>query len=398
MGPRSKQIDKALFDRIDALNGESFHHCSTDDICTPMGCVQQMLDYLPSSLWRRKNLKVLDPCCGNGNFGAYCALKTDMKNIWFNEINPIRMANCVALLKPVNTSSVNALELTGDFDLVMANPPYSGGANKNTSLSNKFIEKAIDLLKKKGYLCFITPNNWMTFNNNNTTLKRLLSEGSFTVIDNDAKKYFPSVGSSFTIFVWQKGVFCHKTLVRNNYLLKDTQVVAIPNTLPFIPLYLSEEVVSLVGKIVGTEVNHKFTYRCDLHNFTQRAKLTDIKTEEFPYETIHTARKTRYASMKQEIFDKWVIIVPLSTYYTPFIRTKVNTTQSVGYVPFSTEEEAEAFLPLMNRPEIKLMVHLTRYGNFNNIKVLKHLIFAPIKELTPGEISTLQKLGASIKY
>ncbi|MGL4951342.1 MAG: Eco57I restriction-modification methylase domain-containing protein, partial [Mycoplasma sp.] len=72
---------------------------------------------------------------------------------------------------------------------------------KNKSISNTFIEKSIELLKENGFLCFITPNNWMSYNNNNTTLKRLLNEGNFIMIDNDCKKYFGGVGSSFTILI-----------------------------------------------------------------------------------------------------------------------------------------------------------------------------------------------------
>ena len=82
----------------------------------------------------------------------------------------------------------------------------------------------------------------MTYNSNNETLKDLLSQGHFVVIDNDAKKYFPTVGSSFTIFVWQKNLDDSKTLVKNNYLHKDEQLVSIPKDLKFIPLYLSQEI------------------------------------------------------------------------------------------------------------------------------------------------------------
>lgn len=49
-----------------------------------------MIDYVPNELWKRDTIKVLDPCAENGNFGAYCMLKTSIDNIWFNEINKIR--------------------------------------------------------------------------------------------------------------------------------------------------------------------------------------------------------------------------------------------------------------------------------------------------------------------
>lgn len=386
----------------DKLNGNEEHYTSNDDICTPMNCVKVMVDYLPSYLWEKKNLKILDPCAGNGNFGAYCKFKTNINNIWFNESNIKRFENCKKLLKPKNIRCDDFFKLddewSNNFDLIIANPPYSGGGNKNQSLSNKFIEKSIDMLKDEGFLCYVTPNNWMTYNSNNTTLKKLLSMGSFLVIDNDAKKYFPGVGSSFTIIVWQKKVFGNKTLVVNNFLKKDIQRdILIPSDLNFIPLYISKTIINIIPKIISDKRNN-FDYRCDLHNFTKKNLLNDTKNEVFKYRTIHTMRKTRYASIKQDIYDKWIIIVPLSTYYIPVIEHNTNVTQSVGYIPFETKMDAENYLKNIIKPEYKLLVHLTRYGNFNNIMVLRHLNFDKNIKFTKKEINEIKTLVDLIKY
>ncbi|BEG57576.1 MTS domain-containing protein/DNA methyltrasferase [Helicobacter sp. NHP21005] len=330
--------------RYDTINKDLAHAVSRDDICTPMACVERMLDYLPQELWRRKNLKILDPCVGNGNFVAYAKCKTSLENIHCNELSKQRFLNCVDILNPKHITNQNFFDINtpNTYDLIMANPPYSGGGNKNRSLSNRFIEHAIDLLKDQGFLCFVTPNNWMTYNNNNTTLKKLLSCGSFLVLDNDIKKYFKGIGSSFVVFVWQKGVFGCETFVKNGFLQRDCQRVKIPKDLPFLPLYLSDEILSLVKKCIGQE-NNAFTYRCDLHNFTQKDKLSDTADSTFQYETIHTPKKTRYAKIKQDIYDKWIIVIPLSTYFLPYIKHHANTTQSVGYIAFENEKDAKKY-------------------------------------------------------
>lgn len=394
-------LEKTL-EYYDKLNSDESHYNSNDDVCTPMNCVKIMIDYLPDDLWNKKNLKILEPCAGNGNFGAYCKFKTNIDNIWFNELNIKRFENCKKLLKPKNIRHDDFFcldnEWANNFDLIVANPPYSGGGNKNQSLSNKFIEKSIDMLKDGGFLCYVTPNNWMTYNNNNTTLKKLLNEGSFLVIDNDVKKYFPGIGSSFTIIVWQKNVFDNKTLVINSFLKKDIQEnVSIPNNLKFIPLYISQTVINIISKVVG-DTRNTFDYRCDLHNFTQKDLLSDNQDEIFKYRTIHTMRKTRYAKKKQDIYDKWIIIVPLSTYYIPVIEHNVNTTQSVGYIPFDSKEEAENYLKNIIKPEYKLLIHLTRYGNFNNIMVLRHLKFDKNIKFTKDEEKEIKMLTDLIKY
>ena len=326
--------------------------------------------------------------------------KTSIDNIWFNEINEIRYKNCRKILKPKHMRKKDFFEMKRkEWDLIMANPPYSGGGNKNKSLSNEFIEHAIDVLKDNGYLCFVTPNNWMTYNNNNTTLKKLLNQGSFLVIDNDVKKYFNGVGSSFTIFIWQKKVLDNRTLVVNNYLKKDIQKdVTIYRNLKFIPLYISQNILDIIMKTIGDDENNRFFYRCDLHNYTQKEYLSDEQNEEFKYRTIHTMRKVRFASKKQDIYDKWNIIIPLSTYFIPEVMNDVNVTQSVGYISFDSQEEANNYLNVIEEPWYKLIIHLTRYGNFNNIMVLKHLKFDENINFTENEMNEINSLINEVKY
>ncbi len=391
-----------VFNFFNNLNKENYHKFSKDDECTPMECVKEMVDYIPKEFWKRESIKILDPCAGNGNFPAYLMFKTDISNIWLNDLNEIRIKNAESLLETKNIYKedfLNSVKLKNiKWDLIIANPPYSGGRNKNTSISNQFIEKSIGLLNDCGYLCFITPNNWMTYNNNNTTLKKLLNNGSFIIIDNDVKRYFPKVGSSFTVFVWQKNIFTHKTKVINNYIIKDIKKgIVLPKTLPFIPLYISQEIIDIIPKVIFDERN-SFDYRCDLHNYTKKEYLRDVQGGEFIYETIHTTKITRYANFKQDIYNKWIIVVPLSTYYIPYIKTNVNITQSVGYIPFNTKKEAELFLEIITQPIYKVFIHLTRYGNFNNIKVLRHLAFGKHKQLTKEEEAEIIKISNFIRY
>ena len=386
-------MNQNIYDKLDKLNNDLSHFTSRDDICTPMNCVKTMIDYIPKTVWTLPNLKVLDPCSGNGNFGAYALSKTGKQNVFFNELNKKRIANSKAILgKDINITNKDALTLKGEYDVVMANPPYKGKGNKNRGIMKEFIEQGIDLLKDGGYLCYITPNSWMSYNNDNITLKRLLNEGSFLTIDNTAKKFFKGVGSSFTIFVWQKGVFDNKTTVYNKFLKEDIQEVVIPKDIPYIPLYISQTVLDIIPTMIDRD-NSGMRYRCDLHNYTQAAKLNDKQTDVFKYETIHTVRKTRYASVKQDIYSKWKIIIPLSTYFVPYITKNTNVTQSVAYIPFDTKKEAQVFMKHLQQPIIKLFIHITRYGNFNNLRLIKDIKICDYPE--SKEVSELVKL---IKY
>jgi hypothetical protein len=60
-------IKKSTFDEIkyffDKLNFDETHFVNSNDICTPINCVKEMVDSIPNDFWNRKNLKILDSCC-----------------------------------------------------------------------------------------------------------------------------------------------------------------------------------------------------------------------------------------------------------------------------------------------------------------------------------------------
>ena len=119
---------EAIKHYFDTLNFNTEHFVNSNDICTPMDCVKEMLDSLPAHFWQQKNIKVLDSCCGNGNFHAYAALKTPLKNLYFNEINEKRIANLKAYFgEDINLTIMDFLEFyeKPEYDLIVSNPPYA---------------------------------------------------------------------------------------------------------------------------------------------------------------------------------------------------------------------------------------------------------------------------------
>ena len=133
---------------FDNLNKDQSHFNSSNDICTPMGCVKEMIDAIPEEFWNRESINILDPCAGNGNFPAYLALKTNLNNITCNEINPLRLKN---LKEYFQDTEINILEQDFfkfndalKYDLIIANPPYAKfttdgkRAAKNHTLSREF--------------------------------------------------------------------------------------------------------------------------------------------------------------------------------------------------------------------------------------------------------------------
>lgn len=111
------------------------------------------------------------------------------------------------------------------FDVVIANPPYVFARDskqkgftaeskqafyKNYTLAEYqlnlyplFIEQGHRLLNRRGVLCFITPNNWMTINTN-TKLRRFVLNQSGIVLVNFYARVFESADVDSSIIMFRK--------------------------------------------------------------------------------------------------------------------------------------------------------------------------------------------------
>jgi type I restriction-modification system DNA methylase subunit len=112
---------------FDELNQNKDHFTNSNDICTPIDCVKEMVDSVPNNFWQ-KDIKVLDSCCGNGNFHAYINTKTELSNLYFNEINLKRVDNLITYFgEDINLTTKDFLEFEDkeQYDMVVSNPPYA---------------------------------------------------------------------------------------------------------------------------------------------------------------------------------------------------------------------------------------------------------------------------------
>lgn len=197
MTDKAVDISKLSFEEVkdyynNVLNKDISTFKSTNDTPTPIECVEEMISKIPDEFYKRDKIKVLDPCCGDGNFSVplYYKLrecnfthKNIVNNIlYFNDINEQRLENVKAIF---GNKNITKMDYTTEypenmkFDLILANPPYAKllengkRASKNHNLISIFIEKSLKLLKKDGYLLFITPDNWMSYASRNTLIEKL---------------------------------------------------------------------------------------------------------------------------------------------------------------------------------------------------------------------------------
>jgi adenine-specific DNA-methyltransferase len=377
------------------LNQDTSHFVNSNDICTPIECVKEMVDALPLEFWNRKNLKILDSCCGNGNFHAYIQTKTSLSNLYFNEINEKRLTNLLNYFgKNINITTKDFLEFEEkeEYDLVVSNPPYAkfninGRTSKNHNLSRDFIKKALQITKTGGYILFIVPNNWMSFSDRNILPKELTKYQFLHINIHGAKRWFPKVGSSFTWFLLHKVPNNAECVIENNYYIKDTQAVKLPENQNFIPLYASQIVYDILEKTLNNKLlpKYKIETTSDLHRTTKSKFISNFQSEEYCHKLIHTPTQTVWSKIPHKFQDGWKVFISLTNQYSSFIEA-CGMTQSIAFIRCKTREEALKIKAELDSDIYKFLNNITRYGNFNNIRILQNFPLLSSFSLTKAEM------------
>lgn len=401
--PRRSDGYENLKSFFDALNSQQDHFVNSNDICTPMGCVEEMVDSIPHQFWKRDSLKILDPCAGNGNFHAYLMTKTKLENLVFNEINEMRLANIRSIFgygANVMQQDFLCFEDREEYDLVVANPPYAKFTNgertaKNHNLSRDFILKALSVTKPGGYILFIAPDNWMSYADNNK-VPSILSKYQFHHLNiHGAKKWFPKVGSSFTWFLLQKSPNKKEFIVDNHYKIKNSAKATISPGASFIPLFYSDLVRSIFDKTIHSNgERYKIETSSNLHKYTKKEFLSEIKNEEFTYKTHHTPSQIVWSRVPHKYHAGWKVFISLTNQYGTFVDRDCGMTQSIAFVRCASKSEAERVAKELNEPLYFFLNNVTRYGNFNNIRVLQNFPVYKNFKLTKKEEAFIHEFNS----
>ena len=352
-----------------------------------------MISKIPNELWKKRDLSILDPCCGNGNFSIpilfellkYHDKQTILEQILeFNDINEGRLENVrsVFCYETYNLQITNhdfiAYNSNKKYDLIVANPPYAKllengkRASKNHNLIKDFIKKALSQLKPDGYLLFITPDNWMSYADRNVLIETITSLQIIHLDIHTAKKYFKKIGSSFTWYVIQNCAFYKDINVSGIWKKKEYNSSVVSKQRKYIPLLYNQIVQNILSKTVDNTMLPKFEVKTssDLHKYTKAKFISDKKTEEFRYKLIHTPSQTVYSSRPHKFQEGYKVFISTTNKYSVFI-DNCGMTQSIVFILCFNEEQAEKYLEILQHPLYVFINNICRWGNFNNIRILQ---------------------------
>lgn len=371
-------------DELEKLSNDERYMKNTNDICTPMGCVREMLDKIPGEFWS-SGPRILDPCCGFGNFAQGCLerLKDGPHIIHNNDIDEIRLSKCKELFGTKctygNLDFLNDFGEEVEWDLIVANPPYAKlmengkRSSKNHTLVRDFIKKSISILKPGGFLVFITPDNVFTLSDRNDACKMLTSLKIIHLdLNNAKKKWFNKVGSSFAWYVVQKSPHegssysCSGTFKGKPFkgILKNQER-------EHIPLIWNENVEKLLKETIEADIpKYIVETSSDLHAYTKKEFLSDTENEEYCWRLIHTPKQTKYSKREHKYQKGWKVFISLTDTYKVW-KDNCGMTQSVAFIRVKDEKEADEICENLNKNIFKYINDIHRYGNFNCIRIIQ---------------------------
>lgn len=417
---------KKYYDITLNKNKELFE--TPNDEPTPIGCIEEMLEKVPLELWKRENLKILDPCGGTGNFHLvnhnlikkYNPNKTTSSiinnNLFYNDINQKRINITKSIFPQLSITNIDFLKYPDikdeedKYDLITVNPPYAllkydeltktwKRTSKNHNLIKPFIKKSLDLLKKGGYIVFITPNNWMSLADRNTIIRHLTKlQFHWLDIGSAKKKWFSHIGSSFTWYIIENTPYYKDFIVSGEYKGIKYNNKVKSQIRDYIPLIYNNIIQNILNKVIDNNLP-KYTIETssDLHKYTKKDDISSIKNDIFKYKLIHTPRQIVYSKRPHKYQDGYKVFISTTTYYEVFV-DKCGMTQSISFIKCKNLQEANDIKEILNNDLFKFINNICRWGNFNCIRILqKFPIVDPNRniyeqfDLTNNEIEFIKK-------
>lgn len=306
----SKFIEQ--YEKVSKLESKLF-----GEVFTPRKLIDEMLDTLPTEIWKKKDLKWLDPAVGIGNFPAAIVdrlmvgleeefpdeserrkwileemlymVDISTKNLFllymlFDKNNEFKLNvyRGSFLTEDFDKHMKNVWKLDG-FDVIVGNPPYqTADATGDNKLYLEFSKKSLSILFKSGNLLFVTPKNitdYILQCDKNRSYFDDFYQIENLAVDTPAK-YFTGVGSTFLYFNLKKEKYSRETKIKClNSNKEEVECNIFLERGQSIPNNISELDLSIISKIRTKK--DKFNFRKMTIDIDGRSKEFRIRKKQF---------------------------------------------------------------------------------------------------------------------
>ena len=372
---------------------------NNNDVPTPMPLVRALLGHIPRSAWGGI-YSVLDPCCGQGNWllGTREVLRAHARGHAHWELHGIELSKrhadvCRRMVPEATVERGDFLSgvvgRTPDhFDLVVMNPPFAG-TNKNSRLSCRFLEKGIHALAPGGWIVAVLPDSWMSCSARNKPLVTCLLHNMtlHRIGIHDIREHFPTVSVGLTWLVARKKRPSPRSITRVSCLDSNAVVHraacrlhhSICARIGFVPIRCTREVLAMMEDVLSERPNAKsIRVSSVLHRTTRKDWLSTKQWGPYRYRVIHTPTQTLYSSQPHPYQLQYHVFLPITSTYEPFV-DRCGMTHGIAFVPCGVgnagRRKAVALQAKLSHPDVVACVQACRWGNFNSVDIMRHLVF-----------------------
>lgn len=306
------------------------------EIPTPVKLVDVMLAKFPKSFWTKPR-RVLEPCCGKGNFvlAIYDLFDKGLEKeypdersrarviieecIHYWDIGPLNVFITTELLRCRSKNVSNKFNMyVGDalkkdvednFDAVIGNPPYNsfGDTGTGNTIWQHFTKESLNkFLNPDGYLLSVHPPGWRK---PNTTMGKF--HGLYELMTHKNQMIYLSIhgikdgkqtfdcGTRYDWYLIQHKPQYTTTIVNDE---KGNTIDIDMNDFEWLPNYNIDTIQRILAK--ENEDKCHIIYDRTSYGADKKDRLSKTKTDEFRYPCIHSTPKSGIRYMYSKCNDR----------------------------------------------------------------------------------------------
>jgi len=396
---------KELLELInDCLKPKDVEKKQFGEVFTPMILVNEMLDKLPIDVWKNKDLKWFDPCCGMGNFPIavylrlFEGLKDEIKNekdrkkhilenmLYMSELNKKNVLVCKQIFDINNEYKLNIYngdtlianfnKIFGikEYDIIIGNPPYNkDDTGTGNSIWQLFVKKSINELKNKGYLVFVHPSTWRKPQSEKSKMKeyfRLMTRENtmlYLEIHNskDGMKTF-GCATRYDYYVLQK----EKNINKKTIIKDEKGIINNTNLLDYewLPNYYFDKFSQLFHN--NNEPPCELIFDCNIYE-TRRKWVSKNHNDDFKYKLINaiTKKEIKYYYTNDNtkgMFGIKKIIFGTAGINEPFNdkNGEFGMTEHAMAIKYNTDSEANYIVECLKSKEFLDLIDACNWSSF----------------------------------